>query len=67
LILNIPLNEEAAVKKEYQAVKKEVDQIFTGLNAHKKYVFYFVANEVPVQGRVDEQYGFVDTLMVTTP
>lgn len=58
----IDLNNESALKQENEAVKKEADRIFNGLNQNKNYVFYFVSNEMPEEGRVGEQYGFVDTL-----
>ncbi|HET6225891.1 MAG TPA: hypothetical protein VFF27_06405 [Bacteroidia bacterium] len=61
-ISNVHIADEAALKKEYQAVKKETSQLFPGLNENKKYVFYFVSNEVPSEGRVGENYGFVDTV-----
>lgn len=58
----IPISDELALKKENDNVKTEIGKMFTGVDQHKKYIFYMVSNEFPEVGKVAEQYGFVDTL-----
>lgn len=60
----ISIADEAALKQENQSVRDEIGKIFTGVDQHKKYIFYMVSNEFPETGKVGEQYGFVDTLKV---
>ena len=61
-VSSIDINDETALKNENELVRKEVDRIFPGIDKDKKYIFYWVSNELPNEGTVVEQYGFVDTL-----
>lgn len=58
----ININDEATLKNENENVKKEVAKLFPGIDQQKKYIFYMVSNEFPEEGKVAEQFGFVDTL-----
>jgi hypothetical protein len=58
----INIKDTVALKNEYEKIKIEVNQLFTGINKDKKYVFYRAFNEIPDGTKTVKRYGFVDQL-----
>ena len=61
-LTSISLKDTVALKIENEKIKKEVNQIFTGINKDKKFVFYQAFNEIPDGKKMIEHYGFIDKL-----
>lgn len=59
---SINLEDTAALKIENNKIKKEVYNLFKGINKDKKYVFFKAVNEIPDGKKSIEQFGFVDQL-----
>jgi hypothetical protein len=59
-ISDINLNDTTALKLENEKVKKEVGQLFTGIDKDKKFVFYWAFNEIPDGQKLVEHYDFID-------
>ena len=57
---DINLKDTGALKIENAKVKKEVERLFTGIDKDKKFVFYWVFNEMPDGKKDVESYGFID-------
>lgn len=58
----INLDNKIALKIENDKIKKEINQLFKGIDKDKKYVFYWVFNEMPNGQKLVEHYGFIDQL-----
>lgn len=56
----LALDDSLALRHENEAVKFEVERIFTGIEQDKKYVFYRAFNEMPEDNKNVVSYGFVD-------
>ncbi len=56
----ITLKDTVALKAEYEKIKPEVERIFKGIEADKKFVFYRAFNEMPGADKVVDHYGFID-------
>lgn len=61
-LTNIDIKDTTALKIENEKVKKEVGQIFSGIDKDKKYVFYRAFEEMPDGKKLVEHFGFVDKL-----
>lgn len=59
-LTSINLRDTTALKAENEKVKKEISQIFTGINKDKKFVFYQAFNELPDGKKLVGHYGFMD-------
>jgi hypothetical protein len=59
-LTKININDSILLKKENQKVKKEVNNIFYGINKGKKWVFYQAFNELPEGSKRVDHFGFVD-------
>jgi hypothetical protein len=55
---DISLQDTIALKAENDLIKKEVTQIFTGIDRDKKYVYYEAFNEMPNPGRTVDHHEF---------
>lgn len=56
----IPLENETALRQEYQEVKSETARIYTGIDKDKKYVFYRAYSDYPSGENEPAFFGFVD-------
>ncbi len=61
-LTNIDMKDTTVLKIENEKVKKEVGQIFLGIDKDKKYVFYRAFEEMPDGKKLVEHFGFVDKL-----
>ncbi len=59
-LTDINLKDTTALKLENEKIKKEVGQLFTGIDQDKKFVFYWAFNEVPDGKKLVEHYGYID-------
>ena len=62
-ISTINFKDTIALKQENEKVRIKADSIFTGINKDKKFVFYWAFNKMPDGQNLEENRGFVDTLM----
>jgi len=62
-ISKIPLSDTVALKKENELMKKEVKNVFPGIDSDKKFIFYSAYNEMPDGKKMLKHYGFVDQLI----
>jgi hypothetical protein len=58
----IKLADTAALRIENEAVKKEVNRLFKGINENKQAVLYWAFNELPDGKKQVEHFGFVDKI-----
>ncbi|NQX42565.1 hypothetical protein SAMN05421820_112196 [Pedobacter steynii] len=58
----IKLADTAALRVENEAVKKEVNRIFKGINEDKQAVLYWAFNELPDGQKRVEHFGFADKI-----
>ena len=61
-LTEINLKDTVALKIEYEQIKNEANQLFTGINKDKQFVFYWAFNEIPVGQNKVNRYGFIDKL-----
>jgi hypothetical protein len=58
-LTKIDIKDTVSLKAEYEKVKSEVKQIFTGIGTGKKYTLYQAFNEIP-HGQPVPEYTFAD-------
>lgn len=61
-LTEIDLNNALPLKNENELVKKEIRQIFFGIEQDKKYIFYQAFNELPDGEKLLQHFGFVEQL-----
>ena len=54
------LNDTVALKIENEKIKKEIGQIFFGLDKEKEYIYYQAYNEMPDGKKLVHLYNFID-------
>lgn len=62
-LTDINLKDTVALKLENKKIRKEVGNIFTGIDKDKGFIFYWAFNEMPEGQKEVEHYGFIDTLV----
>jgi len=59
---SIKLADTAALKKENEQVKKEISNIFTGVDKDKEYILYSIFNEMPSSAKSVDRFNINDKL-----
>lgn len=61
-LTSIDIKDTTALKIEHVKIKKQISQLFTGIDKDKKIVFYRAFNELPEGEKLAEYFVFIDRL-----